>query len=43
MSIEFSLESRLVDSFIETYQSFEGQIVVKELNIRHGNIDVVGI
>ncbi|MEG7622311.1 hypothetical protein [Enterococcus durans] len=43
MSLEFSLESRLVDSFIETYQSFEGQIVVKELNIRHGNIDVVGI
>lgn len=43
MVLEFKLESQLVDSFIDTYQSLENQIVVRELNIRHGNIDVVGI
>ena len=43
MVLEFNLESQLVDSFIDTYQALENQIVVKELNIRHGNIDVVGI
>jgi hypothetical protein len=43
MVLEFKFESQLVDSFIDTYQPLANQLVVKEMNIRHGNIDVVGI
>lgn len=43
MVLEFKLESQLVYSFIDTYQPLKNQLVVREMNIRHGNIDVVGI
>lgn len=43
MAIEYKSESLLVDSFIKTLRSFEDQVIVREMDIRHGNIDIVAI
>ncbi len=43
MVIEYKLESLLVDSFIKTLRNFEDQVIVREMDIRHGNIDIVVI
>lgn len=41
MKLEFELESELVEGFIEKYNMSENEVVVKEMDIRHGNIDIV--
>lgn len=43
MNTIFKLESRLVDSFVSLYKKSDLEVLVTELPIRFGNIDVVGI
>lgn len=39
----FDSEMDLVNSFVDNYSSFDGKVIVKEMPIRFGNIDVVSI
>ncbi|OYQ66895.1 hypothetical protein [Aerococcus sp. 1KP-2016] len=39
----FDSEMELVNFFVDNYSSFEGKIIVKEMPIRFGNIDVISI
>lgn len=43
MNTIFKLESKLVDSFVSLYKKSELEVLVTELPIRFGNIDVVSI
>lgn len=43
MSLEFDFEEDLVNKFINNYHKMDNEIVVKEMPIRFGNIDVVSI
>lgn len=41
--VEFKLESDLVRAFIKYYSAFKKEVIVEEMPIRFGNIDVVSI
>lgn len=43
MDYEFRYETDLVDTFIDNYSNFSSNIIVRELPIRNGNIDIVNI
>lgn len=43
MTVVFDTELQLVKTFVKTYKLFTKQIVIEELDIRYGNIDVVSI
>ena len=43
MKVEFERESELVDVFVENYFTTLNELIIKEMPIRFGNIDVVGI
>ena len=43
MNTIFKLESRLVDSFVSLYKKSDLEVLMTELPIRFGNIDIVGI
>lgn len=43
MKVEFERESELVDVFVENYFAALNELIIKEMPIRFGNIDVVGI
>ncbi|EGY0019663.1 hypothetical protein JHL42_003049, partial [Listeria monocytogenes] len=39
----FDSEMELVNFFVDNYSSFDEKVIVKEMPIRFGNIDVVSI